>query len=625
MGFSRLYLPFLLFPVSILPVSYVSTTGRDTFEGSAEKPFRTLQRALQQKDSEIRIQSGVYANTTVVKLNQSNLRITGGWNSDFSSQNDRSIFRGGTQFVRGENISEVEIDSIELDNFKGSDAEGLIHFTNCQKILIKNNFARNNLGIILRMKDCDSSEVHLEATENRRANMQDAAVMLSNCKNSIFDFNLKNHPMAGLYSDHSERNIYRGVYTNNRAGGGIKLDFSLDDTLESISAENNVSKIMGGGLNVRLAKGKNSFNLTGTFRNNEAGNGAGIALRGSGSSESDFSAGITLDVELTGNKSGGNGGGIYLASVAASNMKIRAIENKAVKRGGGIYAEDSINNSFQVIAERNEAFDTGGFYHMGKSIQLSEASVIKDNIETNPLTQSRDDTFKQSKISGLSKSLAELNARFESSFRFYGVRTITDLSKESELTDVERSMFIFLEVLSYFRPEWLRKVDDGNGLEIRFRKLNWVRGHANGAGRIALNSEPRKPDAVRKTFLHEMGHLHEYILLPNHEFPLWKALNPKGFNYANKVTYSGAAKKNKGLISDYASTAIEEDVAEIFAFALPFLLKEKIATVKKAPFDELVLKKIRHIEKRYEQIFPGIFADKIWIQQVLEAESKLDN
>jgi hypothetical protein len=123
----------------------------------------------------------------------------------------------------------------------------------------------------------------------------------------------------------------------------------------------------------------------------------------------------------------------------------------------------------------------------------------------------------------------------------------------------------------------------------------------NVGGLLLLDVGSVETDLVR-TFHHELFHFFDLAddarVSPD---PAWDALNAKGFAYgaggrALRASWAARASDVPGFVSGYATSAVEEDKAETFAFAVarPDALRAMVAR------DAVVAAKAREIARRLE-------------------------
>jgi hypothetical protein len=101
--------------------AYVSTIGSDSNVGSAEAPFRTIQKALNSGANKVVVAGGVYAEALSAS-DRASLAIIGGWTDSFdgnaSPKKDKVIIECGenVSFTEGTNVLTARYESAETDN-----------------------------------------------------------------------------------------------------------------------------------------------------------------------------------------------------------------------------------------------------------------------------------------------------------------------------------------------------------------------------------------------------------------------------------------------------------------------------------------------------------------------------
>lgn len=164
----------------------------------------------------------------------------------------------------------------------------------------------------------------------------------------------------------------------------------------------------------------------------------------------------------------------------------------------------------------------------------------------------------------------------------------------------------------------------------RFSRVLFCRGLAEGAveipslpnyERTLLLDMDAKPYELRRLLDHELFHFADYA--DNNDVqhdPAWAALNGHWFVYGDGGRYmrdpdsAKLTEKLPGFVTRYATSALEEDKAETFAFMM--IEPRKLADM--ASHDPILKKKIAAIRRQLERLSPSINAH-FWAAQGLSA------
>jgi pimeloyl-ACP methyl ester carboxylesterase len=331
---------------------YVSTTGADNNPGTKDLPFKTIQVAIDSAVKSAKTNGGVIicvAQSTYVPgnglnnsgngilINNSNIKLSGGWDSKFKTQVGYSILNGANSLnvMKVNNVKNITIDKFEITNGYSSNSGGGIYFYNVSNSKITNS----------------------KITNNSAENEGGGVCIFGGTNNSI-----DNTAVNG--------NIVKDV--NSGRGGGICIDNSINDTINATINGNNC-KCEGGGL--AICGGQNIIiSKTSTISNNNANGGGGITLWETSNN--------MIYGTINGNSSGDWGGGIHLCN--SSNNTINAVitNNKGIgnanwnyMHGGGISFQGSSNNKVYDTVSNNMLIDGDGTgFYQGAGIDIWDSN-----------------------------------------------------------------------------------------------------------------------------------------------------------------------------------------------------------------------------------------------------------
>lgn len=131
-----------------------------------------------------------------------------------------------------------------------------------------------------------------------------------------------------------------------------------------------------------------------------------------------------------------------------------------------------------------------------------------------------------------------------------------------------------------------------------------------------------KPFELRRLLDHELFHFADYA--DNNDVkhdPAWAKLNDHWFTYGNGGRYmrdpasARLTDKLPGFVTRYATSALEEDKAETFAFMM--VAPHKVTAM--AAHDPILKKKIAAIKRQLERLSPSINA-RFWAAQGLPGQ-----
>jgi hypothetical protein len=126
-------------------------------------------------------------------------------------------------------------------------------------------------------------------------------------------------------------------------------------------------------------------------------------------------------------------------------------------------------------------------------------------------------------------------------------------------------------------------------------------------GRLADN-----PEQMKKCIHHEFFHVMDYMAGTLSSDPNWEQLNPANFAYAGGNRFAAVrddayvwSDARSGFLNDYATTAAEEDKAELFAFLMVRynLVKER------AKKDKVLRAKMDYLKRSVAEFSPEMGAD----------------
>jgi parallel beta-helix repeat protein len=293
---------------------YVSRNGNDANDGlSPSTPVKDLVRAMEVANNIdsasnvlIKVGSGVYTNgdglSTNVGLvvNRPNLIISGGWDSDFTTNTNVSGLDGNNNLyhvVMITNVTNVRLENLVI---RGGNANGSYP---------------DNIGGGIYV-----SEVSYLVIES--------SVVIKN--NSAYYG-------GGVFLWYSTNTTISGnVYGNSaNSGGGVYLYYSTNTTISGSICDNSANN-SGGGLYL-----DNSTNTTisgSVYGNSATYDGGGLYLWNSTST--------TISGSVYGNSATNSGGGVYLDNSDYFTNTGWITNNTAGYDGGGVYRSGSYANSY---------------------------------------------------------------------------------------------------------------------------------------------------------------------------------------------------------------------------------------------------------------------------------------
>jgi len=319
---------------------YVSRNGNDANDGlSTSTPVRNLVRAMEVANNIdsasnvlIKVGSGVYTNgdglSTNVGLvvNRPNVIISGGWDSDFTTNTNVSGLDGNNSLYHIIEISGVT--NVRLENLviRGGNANG-----NNSDDKIGGGIYVSNVSYLV----IESSVV----IKNNSANSGGGLYLVDSIYNTISGSVYGNSANSGggVYLYNSTDNTISGsVYSNSAAnyGGGVCLENSTYNTISGDIC-NNSATYYGGGVYLLVSP---NTTISGSVYSNSAINwGGGVYLSGSSNT--------TISGSVYGN-SANSGGGLYLDNSDYFTNTGWITNNTAGSDGGGVYRSGSYPNSY---------------------------------------------------------------------------------------------------------------------------------------------------------------------------------------------------------------------------------------------------------------------------------------
>lgn len=358
--------------ITIMQKIYVSTNGSDNNTGSKVEPLLNIQsaitKALNYGFREIYIMEGNYypgnglqVNDDGIYIGVNDIKIIGGWNSNFTSNTGYSYLmitnNNNFRIIVIENATNIYLSGLYISNGY-SDNGGGIYINNVSYSIITNCIVDNCRAILY------GGGVFLDNSKNNNIN-----VYIKNCLslesgggiylgqntryNNINSIISNNNAIygGGIYNNGYFNMIYGIIVSNNADyGGGIYNYNSHNNRIDSIIS-GNIAGIDGGGLYINSSK----FNLIQgeIISNISLNNGGGIYL--TNSSENNLSGRIYFNTSS-------NGAGIYLSYGRLNKIESVIFNNTANNNGGGIYLDFQTNTTLNSIISNNFANNGGGIY-----------------------------------------------------------------------------------------------------------------------------------------------------------------------------------------------------------------------------------------------------------------------
>jgi hypothetical protein len=270
-----------------------------------------------------------------------------------------------------------------------------------------------------------------------------------------------------------------------------------------------------------------------------------------------------------------------------------------------------------------------------------EANLLKDNIKSIPISFdfkedmknlfTMDIDYNMGKIAEYAQKMPEF-ASLQSLCSEYGISAFIDkYTPDAFFTSIaswKNCSSADLEILGYylktFIPEW-NKYPKELIKNIKLKVVAFVKdlkylggievgGLANvNAGILLLNVNFCEPESVIYLTHHEFFHYVDVMITGPQEFnndKNWEKLNPSGFKYTGaglKMIDTGANihefYPEKGFITRYAMSAVEEDKAEVFAYLMDSKLYSKdVEGILKT--DKVLKKKFDYMKELLRKITP---------------------
>lgn len=261
---------------------------------------------------------------------------TGGGGGIYFSTNSRPVVTGGT-FVGNESSNGAAIyvlnTTAEISN-----------------IVIKQNHSTGTGGgltvtgktTVVNVKDV---EVFENTADNNAGGMLALNYAYLNLENVKIHDNVSSKRGGGLYYSQPGNGILKNVEIyNNRAneGGGMVADIHSNVTAQNLTVRDNISEGAAGGI---FTRGRLEISGGKVLNNTAKETGGGIYSFKTNSSVLVDKTGMFLtDVVVSGNTSGGQGGGIFAhMGCPAYLTNCTVTDNTAALEGGGIYAGGRTN------------------------------------------------------------------------------------------------------------------------------------------------------------------------------------------------------------------------------------------------------------------------------------------
>ena len=384
---------------SLAPGVYVSTTGNDSAIGTnASDPMRTIQLAISNAVTNgftnIYVAEGTYSNgaglistnltgisNSGIWITNAGIRLSGGWNSTFTSQTGKSLLNGNLQVKHVITVGYISyaVNNVIIEGFCviGGTADifppvgGGIYARSANYLTITNTTISNNRadswGGGVTLDSCSYTTLSAEITSNYCGSMG-GGVFLFDCVASLIDANIsKNKTLSeggGIYINGGCSAITQtGQVISNTAvyGGGIYNDGDFI-ILTNITVGYNLASL-GGGIEFETCYG---CSVQGSVINNIAtNNGGGILIN--------YGTNLSIDAQVLDNRSTNQGGGIWAGNYCSGiQMTGQVMYNYTGQYGGGIFIQSCSN----VSVSANISGNTGGSY-AGGAILIDNSTNVR--------------------------------------------------------------------------------------------------------------------------------------------------------------------------------------------------------------------------------------------------------
>ncbi len=298
-----------IFPISSV---YLSVNGDDKARGTSPlEPVRSFQKAIdlcqELQITNIFVQAGIFfpgkgleETGPGIKITVSKLKISGGWNNDFTRQSSCSILNGNYnndyRVIFIENQSNIILEGITVINGNASTQKGGgIAVIQSQNIIIRHcTFSNNYAQWVGGISILNSSNI----------------VIIENwiISNSSYSDPFSGS-VGGMQFENSHGRILKNVICNNISGGkggGSAISANGDSYIAENIWSNNISLAShGGGVMLLRTSDKTIFEKNIVINNHTAFYGGGVFLY----VECDA---VVRNNTIIGNSAGSEGGGIEI-------------------------------------------------------------------------------------------------------------------------------------------------------------------------------------------------------------------------------------------------------------------------------------------------------------------------
>lgn len=332
-------------------ILYVSTIGDDNNPGTMDSPFKTIQFAIDKAINNttnvatiICVEQGTYSpgnglnnSGSGVVINNSNIKLLGGWDSKFKTQIGYSILNGANSLnvIKAYNVTNITINKFEISNGTSFSGGG-IDFYNVSNSKITNS----------------------KITNNTAENKGGGVCIYGGTDNLIY-----NSVVSG--------NLVTDI--NGGRGGGICIDNSVNNTINT-TISGNTCKCEGGGLSI-IGGHDNKVSESSIIENNIANGGGGISLWETNNN--------MIYGTINNNNSGDWGGGVHFYRSSFNTINATVTNNKGIgnanwnyMHGGGISLQDNCNNNkiYGTVSNNILTDNDGTGYYNGAGIGVWDSN-----------------------------------------------------------------------------------------------------------------------------------------------------------------------------------------------------------------------------------------------------------
>lgn len=360
------------------PIVYVGTNGNDSYPGMKEYPVLTIQKALSLANSrglkDVYVQGGRYVpgfglnvSGPKVYISNSQMHLSGGWNSNYTMQDQVTVLDGNNHYVYEriifvENVSNVTIDHLTIirGRFGNATHGGGIELSGARNCLLRNlEFISNSSwGAVALLNSHSNQIIDCLVTNNLNG-----GIILYESSSNIVESRVVSSGNYGVFLDYAHDN-YINCETAYNKQAGCDLMFATNNIILNTLCFNS-----NAGINMSWSASNWITNIR-VISNYQMWTGGGIRLY---DSSYNFIHGY-IDYNVTTNE----GGGLYLRG---NNNYVNAVidNNKMLYytgKGGGVYILGNSNNICGSVFF-NEASIGGGIYNAGSDNTIS-ASVYNN-------------------------------------------------------------------------------------------------------------------------------------------------------------------------------------------------------------------------------------------------------